>query len=94
MQTLDGLCGVKSTTGLLPTSTGYAVVDANPGRLEQGCTVVLSLYGRNQFAKFMGHSFITDDGEALEGESLEDVVILGRVTYYVNRADEDDCPVL
>ncbi|XWJ90268.1 hypothetical protein ACRARH_25845 [Phytobacter ursingii] len=94
MQTLDAICGVSATTGLMPTATGYAVVEANPGKLEQGCTVVLSLYGRQQFAKLMGHAFITEDGEAIEGESLEDIIVVGRVTYFVNRADEDDCPVM
>lgn len=94
MQTLDAICGVSATTGLLPTATGYAVVEANPGKLEQGCTVVLSLHGRQQFAKLMGESFITEDGEAVEGESLEDVIVVGRVTYFVNRADEDGCPVM
>jgi DNA polymerase V len=38
----------------------------------------------------MGQSFITEDGEAIEGESLEDVIVIGRVTYFVNRAGEDD----
>ncbi|RDT54002.1 hypothetical protein DXF93_14535 [Escherichia coli] len=94
MQTLDAICGVSATTGLLPTATGYAVVDSSPGKLEQGCTVVISLYGHQQFAKLRGQSFITDDGEAIEGESLEDVIVVGRVTYFVNRAGEDDCPVL
>jgi hypothetical protein len=42
----------------------------------------------------MGESFITEDGEAIEGESLEDVIVVGRVTYFVNRAGEDDCPML
>ncbi len=94
MQTLDAICGVNATTALLPTATGYAVVEANPGKLEQGCTVVLSLYGRQQFAKLMGRAFITEDGEAIEGDSLEDVIVVGRVTYFVNRADEDDIPVM
>jgi DNA polymerase V len=49
MQTLDAICGVSATTGLLPTATGYAVVEANPGKLEQDalsfclCMVVSSL---------------------------------------------------
>lgn len=94
MQTLDAICGVSATTGLMSTANGYALVEANPGKLEQGCTVVLSLYGRQQFAKLMGRSFITEDGEAIEGESLEDVIVVGRVTYFVNRAGEDDCPVM
>lgn len=78
----------------MQTATGYAVIEANPGKLEQGCTVVLSLYGHQQFAKFMGQSFITEDGEAIEGEALEDVIVVGRVTYFVNRAGEDDYPVM
>lgn len=94
MQTLDAICGVSATTGVMPTSTGYAVVEANPGKLNEGCTVVLSLYGRQQFAKLRGQSFITDDGEAIEGDSLEDVIVVGRVTYFVNRAGEDDCPAM
>lgn len=94
MQTLDAICGVSATTGLLPTETGYAVVEANPGKLEQGCLVVISLYGATQFAKLMGQAFITEDGEAIEGDSLEDVIVIGRVTYFVNRADEDDNPVM
>jgi len=93
-QTLDSICGVSATTGLMPTATGYAVVEANPGKLEQGCLVVISLYGATQFAKLMGQSFITEEGEAIEGESLEDIVVIGRVTYFVNRAGEDDCPVI
>ena len=93
-QTLDSICGVSATTGLMSTATCYAVVEANPGKLEQGCTVVLSLYGRQQFAKLMGQAFITEDGEAIEGEALEDVIVVGRVTYFVNRAGEDDCPVI
>lgn len=42
----------------------------------------------------MGQAFITEDGEANEGEALEDTVVLSRVMYFVNRAGEDDCPVM
>jgi DNA polymerase V len=56
MQTLDAICGVSATTGLLPTATGYAVVEANPGKLEQGCTVVLSLYGSSAVCETDGVS--------------------------------------
>lgn len=94
MQTLDAICGVSATTGLMPTATGYAVFEANLGKLEQGCLVVISLYGATQFAKLMGTAFITEDGEAIEGEALEDIVVLGRVTYFVNRAGEDDSPII
>ena len=56
--------------------------------------MVISLYGATQFAKLMGQAFITEDGEAIEDEALEDIVVLGRVTYFVNRANEDECPVM
>lgn len=38
----------------------------------------------------MGQAFITEDGEAIEGEALEDVIVIGRVTYFVNRAGENE----
>ena len=41
-----------------------------------------------------GQCFITEEGEAIEGEALVDVIVIGRVTYFVNRAGEDDCPVM
>ena len=44
----------------------------------------------------MGKAFITRDGEALEGETLDDVVVLGIVTFVINRIwkDDDDYPVI
>lgn len=60
---LDQICGMATTTGIIQTPTGYAVVDSRPAKLEQGCAVVLSFFGRTQFAKLMGQSFITDDGD-------------------------------
>ncbi|HBM2814949.1 TPA: hypothetical protein LU109_002837, partial [Enterobacter hormaechei subsp. xiangfangensis] len=51
--------------------------------------------GHTQFAKLMGKSLITDDGEAIEGNALEEVEVLGRVTFFINRAsDDDNCPVM
>ncbi|HED3064972.1 TPA: hypothetical protein R4057_001925 [Kluyvera ascorbata] len=45
----------------------------------------------------IGKSLITDDGEALEGEALDDVSILGVVTHLINevaRPDDDEMPVI
>ncbi|HCM5436968.1 TPA: hypothetical protein N3N52_003882 [Klebsiella pneumoniae] len=63
-------------------------------KVTQGSVLLIRLAGELQFAKLMGESFITEDGEAIEGESLEDVIVVGRVTYFVNLAGEDDCPIL
>lgn len=52
--------------------------------------------GGTDFAKVMGKAFITRDGEALEGEALDDVVVLGIVTFVINRTsrNDDECPVI
>ncbi|MGY6354744.1 hypothetical protein [Citrobacter amalonaticus] len=35
------------------------------------------------------------DGEAIEGSALEEVKVIGRVTFFINRAlSDDDCPVM
>jgi DNA polymerase V len=52
--------------------------------------------GGTDFAKIMGRAFITRDGEALEGEALDDVTVVGVVTFVINRIgkDDDDYPVI
>lgn len=43
----------------------------------------------------MGRALICDDGEAIEGEAAEEVEVLGRVSFFINRAFNDDgCPVM
>ncbi|HHD7578709.1 TPA: hypothetical protein ACOVI3_002919 [Escherichia coli] len=43
-----------------------------------------------QFVKMVGRALISEDGEAIEGNALEEVEVIGRVTYFVNRALNDD----
>ncbi|EMF7140968.1 hypothetical protein V4E32_000237 [Klebsiella pneumoniae] len=56
----------------------------------------LMITGGTDFAKVMGQAFITRDGEALEGEELDDVVVLGIVPFVINRTsrNDDECPVI
>lgn len=51
----------------------------------KGDAVLIRYDGMADFARLMGQSFITRDGEALEGEALDDVVVLGIVTFVINR---------
>ena len=93
--TVDKLCGTGPNTRLVQTETGYTVVDVS-GKPKQGDTVLIQYGGGTDFAKIMGRAFITRDGEALEGESLDDVTVVGVVTFVINRIgkDDDDYPVI
>lgn len=93
--TVDKLCGTGPNTRIVQTDTGYAVVDFSV-KPKQGDTVLIQYTGGTDFAKVMGQAFITRDGEALEGEELDDVVVLGIVTFVINRTsrNDDECPVI
>lgn len=78
---------------IVETATGYAVIEPVT-KLTQGQVLLILCGGYTQFAKLQGRSLITDDGEAIEGEAAEEVEVLGRVTFFVNRTIRgDDCPV-
>ncbi|UQS53443.1 hypothetical protein M5D84_17535 [Klebsiella pneumoniae] len=93
--TVDKLCSIGSNTRVVQTETGYAVVDFSVKPKQQD-TVLIQYSGGTDFAKVMGKAFITRDGEALEGEALDDVVVLGIVTFVINRTsrNDDECPVI
>lgn len=46
--------------------------------------------GRMDFATLQGNALITQDGEAIEGDSLDEVNVLGVVTFLLNRVIEND----
>ncbi|OUY44821.1 hypothetical protein, partial [Klebsiella pneumoniae] len=80
----------------LETAAGYAIVDVCR-RPTQGDHVLIAYAGKTEFAVVRGQALITDDGEALEGEALDDVEVRGVVTYLINRAgwvSDDDIPIM
>lgn len=87
--TVDKLCGTGPNTRIVQTETGYAVVDFSV-KPKQGDTVLIQHGGGTDFA-----NFITWDGEALEGEALDEVTVVGVVTSVINRAwpNDDECPI-
>jgi len=86
------ICGVGIDTRILETSSGFALIEPVT-RLVQGQTLLILIGGRTQFAKLRGKALITDDGEAIEGETAEEVEVLGRVTFFINSTDADNLPV-
>ncbi|HBR2350883.1 TPA: hypothetical protein RR003_004556 [Klebsiella pneumoniae] len=93
--TVDKLCSIGPNTRVVQTETGYAVVDLSVKPKQQD-TVLIQYSGGTDFAKVFGKAFITRDGESLEGEALDDIVVLGIVTFVINRTsrNDDECPVI
>lgn len=90
--TINRICNVGANTRVVETSDGYAVIDVSR-RPQQGDTVLVRYDGRMEFAKLMGMAFITVDGEAIEGEALDDVEVAGVVTHTIIDLICDESPV-
>lgn len=86
------LCNIGADSRVLETDVGFAIVE--PATKKTPGDVLLILFdGHTQFSKLMGKALITDDGEAIEGNALEEVEVLGRVTFFINRAIDDGLPI-
>lgn len=79
---------------IIETADGYAVIDPVIA-LAAGQVLLILFAGRTQFAKLQGKALITDDGEAIEGEAMQEVEVMGKVSYFIRRVQGDDgCPVM
>ncbi len=91
---LNELFNVNGNTLLIETSSGWAVIDKSK-RPDPGIVLLVNVDGYNQFARWMGDALITEEGEAIEGEALDGVTVIGPVIALINAVDRDeDCPVL
>lgn len=88
------ICGIGIDSRVLETSSGFAVIEPVTRLIQNQVLLILS-GGRTQFARVMGRALITDDGEAIEGEAAEEIEVMGRVTFFINHAfNDDECPVM
>lgn len=90
--TVSSLCNIGANSRVISTDSGFAVLDLSL-IAKQGSTVLIRHAGFMEFAKIMGRSFITSDGEAIEGEALDDVEVIGVVTYTIHNVMQDSSPV-
>lgn len=86
------ICNIGAESRVLETEVGFAVIEP-AAKSAPGDVLLILCEGRTQFAKLMGRSLITDDGEAIEGAALEEVEVLGRVTFFINRAVDNGLPI-
>jgi len=91
---LNELFNVNGNTLLIETSSGWAVIDKSK-RPDPGIVLLVNVDGYNQFARWMGDALITEEGEAIEGEGLDGVTVIGVVVALINAVGrDDDCPVM
>lgn len=90
--TVTAACDIGANSQVIHTDRGYVVLDLSL-KVTQGSVVLIRCAGELQFAKLMGQSFITVEGESIEGEALEDVEVLGVATHAINDMRNDEKPV-
>ena len=81
------------STSIIETQEGYDVVE-NSTLFKRGDTLLIWFCGRQQHAFLAGDALITDDGEAIEGEALDDVRLVGVVTHTISPVWVDNNPVM
>ena len=90
--TVTAACNVGANSHVIETDRGYVVLDLSL-KVTQGSVLLIRLAGELQFAKLMGRSFITAEGESIEGEALKDVESLGVATHAINDLRQYTSPV-
>lgn len=92
--TITSLFGNDGNCRTIETSAGYTIINV-ARKPEIGDTVLISFCGALDFASVQGRALITQDGEAIEGDALDDTTVMGVVTYFLNRVtDTDNRPVI
>lgn len=81
------------SASIVETQEGYDVVE-NSTLFKRGDTLLIWFCGRQQHAFWAGDALITDDGEAIEGDALDDVRLVGVVTHTISPVWVDDNPVM
>lgn len=82
----------EDNTLLFERSGGYVVLDISL-KPRQGSQVLIQHGGGTELATLRGNSLITEDGEAIKGEALDDVTVIGVVTFTICDVRQDNAVV-
>lgn len=86
--TVTAACDISANSQVIQTDRGYVVLDLSL-KVTQGSVLLIRLAGELQLAKLMGRSFITVEGESIEGDAMDDVEVLGVATHAINDLRQD-----
>lgn len=84
---------IPPSASIVETQEGYDVIDSSSA-CKRGDTLLIWYCGRQQHAFWAGEALITDDGEAIEGEALDDVRLVGVVTHTIRPVCSDENPFM
>lgn len=84
---------LTASAKIVETLEGYDVIE-NSSLFKRGDTLLIWFCGRQQHGYWAGDALITDNGEAIEGEALDDVCLVGVVTHTISPVWVDDNPVM
>lgn len=87
--TITSLCGYDGNCRTIETSAGYVIINV-ARKPEVGDSVLISFCGSLDLAKVQGKALITQDGEVIEGDALDDASVMGVVTHLLNRVTDTD----
>ena len=87
--TITSLCGYDGNCRTIEISAGYAIITV-ARQPEIGDNVLISFCGGLDFASFQGKALITQDGEGIEGDALDDAMVMGVVTHLLSRVTDTD----
>ncbi|HIB8524892.1 TPA: hypothetical protein ACWX5G_003427 [Enterobacter cloacae] len=91
---ITSICGYDGNCHTSETSTGYAIANVakKPSMVN---SVLISFCGKMDFVTVQGKALITQEGEAIEGDSQDDAKVIGVATFLLNRVSEtDNLPVI
>ncbi|HBZ1037254.1 TPA: hypothetical protein MJD29_11975 [Klebsiella pneumoniae] len=89
---VNTICNVGPNTRVFERDAGYVVLDISL-KPKQGSQVLIQHGGGTELATLRGRSLITEDGEAIEGEALDDVTVAGVVTHVICDVRSDSLAV-
>ncbi|PWI80105.1 hypothetical protein DEO48_10490 [Enterobacter sp. CGMCC 5087] len=84
---------LSQSATIVETQEGYDVIE-NSTLFKRGDTLLIWFCGRQQHAYWAGEALITDDGEVIEGDALDDVRLVGVVTHTIRPVGSDENPFM
>ncbi|HCA9852328.1 TPA: hypothetical protein MYK87_000670 [Klebsiella pneumoniae] len=89
---VNSICNVGPNTRVFERDGGYVVLDISL-KPKQGSQVLIQHGGGTELATLRGRALITEDGEAIESEALDDVTVAGVVTHVICDVRSDSLAV-